>query len=75
MFPLFGKIEVNGASRAPLYAWLTSQSVGPKEAGDVTWNFEKFLVGRDGRLLARFAPDLEPCSSELRSAIEAALTG
>ena len=73
-FPLFRKIEVNGEGRAPLYAWLTSGSVGPEEAGDVSWNFEKFLVGRDGRLRARFAPSVEPCASVTRAAIEAALT-
>jgi glutathione peroxidase len=64
-FPLFGKIEVNGGDRHPLYAWLTGESVGPDEAGDIAWNFGKFLIGRDGRVIARFAPAVEPCAAEV----------
>ena len=72
-FPLFSKIEVNGAGRHPLYAHLTSQAAAPEGAGDVKWNFTKFLVGRDGAVLARFAPQTEPGDSGLVQAIEKAL--
>ena len=57
-FPLSAKLEVNGASRAPLYAWLTDPVHG--HAGDIEWNFEKFLIGRDGRLLRRYPPTVKP---------------
>lgn len=53
-FPMSAKLEVNGAGRHPLYAWLTDPANG--QAGDIQWNFEKFLIGRDGRLLRRYAP-------------------
>jgi glutathione peroxidase len=73
-FPLFAKVEVNGAGRHPLYAWLTSGSVGPDQAGDVAWNFAKFLVDGEGRLVARFSPPTEPCAAEVKQAIESALS-
>ncbi|MBL9188880.1 MAG: glutathione peroxidase [Opitutaceae bacterium] len=70
-FPMFAKIEVNGANRHPLFARLLGKdSPAP---GDVKWNFEKFLVGRDGRLLRRFDAGTEPDDPVLVSAIEAAL--
>ena len=72
-FPLFSKIDVNGSGREPLYQWLTASNVGPEEAGDVKWNFGKFLVGPDGELLGRFDPSVEPCSEDIKSAIEQAL--
>lgn len=72
-FPLFSKIEVNGDGRHPLYAWLTAADVGPDDAGDVAWNFAKFLVDGEGRVIARFAPQTEPCADEVKSAVEAAL--
>ena len=72
-FPMFGKIEVNGDGRHPLYAWLCGEGVGLDEEGDIGWNFAKFLVGRDGQLLARFAPPVEPCSADVKTAVEAAL--
>jgi glutathione peroxidase len=70
-FPLTEKLAVNGADRHPLYRWLA----GPDAAfpGDIRWNFEKFLIGRDGQVRARFAPTVVPDAAELRSAIEAAL--
>jgi glutathione peroxidase len=67
-FPLFDKIDVNGAERHPLYAALTAS-----EPGDITWNFEKFLIGRDGRVVARFAPTIKPEDPALREAIDTAL--
>ena len=72
-FPMFSKIDVNGAKRAPLYAWLTSEATAPDGPGDVVWNFAKFVVGRDGRVKARFNPRVEPGSPELRTALDAAL--
>jgi glutathione peroxidase len=72
-FPLFSKIEVNGDGADPLYAWLTSQDVAPEGAGDVKWNFGKFLVGKDGELAGRFEPSTEPQSEDLLSAIDALL--
>lgn len=72
-FPLFAKVEVNGDGRAPLYAWLTSQETQPQGPGDIEWNFAKFLVGRSGEVVARFAPQVEPCAREVVDAVEAAL--
>jgi glutathione peroxidase len=72
-FPLFSKIEVNGAGRHPLYAHLTAQATAPEGSGDVKWNFTKFLVGRDGAVVARFAPQTEPSDPALVKALEAAL--
>ncbi len=72
-FPLFGKIDVNGDHRHSLYRWLTGEEASPDGASDIAWNFAKFLIGRDGTLIARFAPAVEPCSSEVTSRIEEAL--
>ncbi|MFF0433499.1 glutathione peroxidase [Streptomyces sp. NPDC004327] len=71
-FPLLAKAEVNGAGRHPLYAELTKVADAAGEAGDVQWNFEKFLVGRDGAV-TRFRPRTEPEAPELLAAIEAQL--
>ncbi len=73
-FSLFSKIEVNGEGRAPLYAWLTAADCGPEEAGDVKWNFGKFLIGKDGEVRARFDPSVEPCSDDVKRAIDEALS-
>ncbi len=72
-FPMLAKVSVKGADQAPLYQYLTSPEANPKTAGDVKWNFTKFLVGKDGRVLARFEPGVKPDSPELKQAIEAAL--
>ncbi|OJY39103.1 glutathione peroxidase [Pseudonocardia sp. 73-21] len=72
-FPMTEKIDVNGAGRHPLYAELTTTPDADGTAGDVQWNFEKFLVGPDGTVLARFRPRTEPMSREVTAAIEAAL--
>lgn len=70
-FPLFDKIEVNGANRHPLYVALAGdQSPFP---GNITWNFNKFLIGRDGTILKRFDSKATPESAEVTAAIEAAL--
>ncbi|ATA23631.1 glutathione peroxidase [Brenneria goodwinii] len=91
-FPMFSKIEVNGANRHPLYQLLIREQ--PKATGsllsgfysrlvnkgrkpahpeDILWNFEKFLVARDGRVIQRFSPDIAPDDSTIVDAIEAAL--
>jgi glutathione peroxidase len=72
-FPLTEKIEVNGPQRHPLYQTLTAAPDADGEAGDIQWNFEKFLVGADGRVLARFRPRAQPESEEITSAVKAAL--
>lgn len=72
-FPMFSKIVVKGDGIAPLYQHLTTASTNPKFAGPINWNFEKFLIGRDGQVAARFAPKLNPESPEVVSAIEAEL--
>lgn len=59
-FPLFDKIEVNGPGRHPLYAWLTEQKKGFLGSRDIKWNFTKFLTDREGRVVARYAPQVEP---------------
>ncbi|MCB9666177.1 MAG: glutathione peroxidase [Alphaproteobacteria bacterium] len=71
-FPLLAKQEVNGPARSPLYRWLVAS--GPGEGRDVAWNFEKFLVGRDGEVVARFASAVDPQDATLRAAIELALS-
>lgn len=68
-FPMFEKIAVKGKSQAPLYAYLTAQDVPPAGKGPVSWNFEKFLVGRDGKLAARFSPRTKPDATEVLEAI------
>ncbi len=74
-FPLFARISVTGDDMAPLYELLTSKDANSATAGVVRWNFTKFLIGRDGKLVARFEPDVEPKAPELVSAIEKALLG
>jgi glutathione peroxidase len=59
-FPMFDKVEVNGPCRHPLYAWLTSQKKGLFGTRDIKWNFTKFLTDREGRVVARYAPQVEP---------------
>src|SRR5262249_48627215 len=65
-FPMFSKIDVNGGARAPLYAWLTAEAAKPEGAGDIKWNFTKFVVGKDGCVKARFDPRTEPSDAALR---------
>ena len=70
-FPLFDKLQVNGPGRHPLYTALAGP--GSPFPGDIGWNFNKFLVGRDGKILARFGSSAEPEGKEIVRAIEAAL--
>lgn len=72
-FPMFAKLSVKGDDQAPLYTFLTSEETNPGFAGEITWNFEKFLVGRDGRVVARFAPRTRPDAEEVVAAIQAEL--
>jgi glutathione peroxidase len=72
-FPMTEKLDVNGPGRHPLYRTLTATADSAGEAGDVQWNFEKFLVSAEGRPVARFRPMVEPESQELTDAIESEL--
>lgn len=72
-FPMFSKVEVNGQGAAPLYKYLTALETKPKDKGAITWNFEKFLVGKNGQVAARFAPRTEPDAKEVVALIEAEL--
>jgi glutathione peroxidase len=82
-FPMFAKIEVNGETRHPLYRELIAEApvriknpegrMKDKDGPDVLWNFEKFLVGRDGRVVARFNPDVVPEDPAIVGAVETAL--
>ncbi len=67
-FKLFDKIEVNGPNRSPLYKRLTNNSA--VESGDVKWNFEKFLIAKNGDIVARYSSKVEPTSDKLISALE-----
>lgn len=72
-FPMLAKTDVNGADRHPLYVELTATEDAEGKAGDVMWNFEKFLVGADGKILSRFRPTVTPDDPVLVEAVEAAL--
>jgi glutathione peroxidase len=72
-FPIFEKIKVRGRGQHPLYTELVKQKDANGKAGAVKWNFEKFLVGRDGEVIGRFRTKVEPDAAELLSAIESAL--
>ena len=72
-FDLLAKVDVNGEKAAPLYKELTSKESDPKFAGKIPWNFEKFLISRDGKVIARFNHKTQPDSEEVVSAIEKAL--
>jgi len=72
-FDLFEKIEVNGDEQCPLYQYLTTKETNPKTLGPIKWNFEKFLVGRDGAVIGQYRSKVAPESEELVKAIEAAL--
>ncbi len=70
-FPMSEKLDVNGAQRHALYGYLTSADTGV--AGDIEWNFEKFLIGRDGKVLKRYSPSTPPRDAGLMQDIAAAL--
>jgi glutathione peroxidase len=72
-FPLFAKIEVNGTGACDLYKHLTALDAKPKGAGKIAWNFEKFILGRNGEVVARFDSKTKPDAPELVKVIEAEL--
>ncbi len=69
-FPMMSKVEVNGKGQDPLYSWLKGQT---ETKTDISWNFEKFVVGKDGKVVARFAPRTRPDADEVVTAIQGAL--
>jgi glutathione peroxidase len=72
-FAMLSKVPVSGDKQCPLYKLLTSKDSNPKHGGAVRWNFTKFLIGRDGSIVARFEPDTEPDSDAIRNALAAEL--
>jgi glutathione peroxidase len=74
-FDMFSKISVKGDDQHPLYRYLTSADTDPEFAGDVKWNFQKYLVDRKGTIVGKFMSRVEPLSDEITSAVEKALNG
>lgn len=72
-FPLFAKIDVNGEGAHPLYAHMKAVATQPDGPGEVSWNFAKFLVDREGKVIARFKPKEDPTGARLTAAVQAAL--
>ena len=72
-FPMMSKVSVKGDDITPLYQFLTDKSQDPQFGGDIKWNFTKFLVDRNGKLVARFEPNVTPDSPEVQAAVESAL--
>ncbi len=72
-FPMMSKVVVKGPGICPLYQFLTSKETDPKFAGDIRWNFEKFLISRSGEVVGRFKSDVEPDAPELVKAVEVEL--
>jgi glutathione peroxidase len=70
-FDMFEKIDVNGEKAAPLYKYLTSKETNPDSPGKINWNFEKFLISRDGKIVSRFKTQISPDEPEVVKAIEA----
>lgn len=73
MFPLFSKISVKGKTIHPLYQCLTNPETNDEFGGPITWNFNKFLINRDGKTVARFPSEIDPLDPQITGAIEAAL--
>ena len=72
-FPMYSKISVKGDDKAPIYQYLTDKAANPTTGGEIKWNFTKFLVDRDGKVIARFEPAVKPDAQPVVDAIEAAL--
>jgi glutathione peroxidase len=72
-FPMYSKISVKGEDKHPLYQFLTDKQANPSTGGEIQWNFTKFLVDRDGKVIARFESKVTPESADVTSAIEKAL--
>ena len=73
-FPMMAKVSVKGEDQTPLYQFLTDKSANPKTGGEIQWNFTKFLIGPDGRPVARFEPNVTPDDAQVTAAIEKELT-
>lgn len=72
-FPMFSKIKVKGKDKAPLYAFLTDKKKNPKFGGDISWNFNKFLIDKKGNIIERFDSGVKPEDKKLIDALETAL--
>ena len=72
-FPMMSKVSVKGDDKTPLYQFLTDKSANPQTGGDIQWNFTKFLIGPNGRVITRFEPDVTPDAPQVTAAIEKAL--
>ncbi|MFQ3620051.1 MAG: glutathione peroxidase [Spirochaetales bacterium] len=72
-FPMFSKISVRGKDIAPLYQFLTDKKTNPKFSGSITWNFNKFLIGRDGTIVERFGSSTDPLNEKVIQAVEKVL--
>lgn len=73
-FDMMSKVVVKGAGIHPLFAYLTGSDTDPKFAGEIKWNFNKFLIGKDGTIVDRFEPKVEPLSLEVTKAVERAVS-
>jgi glutathione peroxidase len=69
-FDMFSKVEVKGDKKCDLYKYLTSKETDPEHAGEIEWNFTKFLIGRDGKIAERFSSKIKPDAPEVTAAIE-----
>jgi glutathione peroxidase len=74
-FPLFAKLSVKGSDKHPLYKYLTEKESNPEFSGEISWNFNKFLIGRDGKIVQRFGSRTKPEDPVVRQAVEKALGG
>lgn len=72
-FPLFSKVPVKGDAKVPLYQFLTDAKTNPASPGEIKWNFTKFLVGRDGKIVARYESSVKPSDDQVTKAVEDAL--
>ena len=72
-FPMMSKVSVLGSDKVDLYQFLTDKSANPSTGGEIKWNFTKFLVSRDGKVIARFEPNIAPDAPELVGAVERAV--
>lgn len=72
-FPMFAKVSVKGEDICPLFKYLTAKDAGHDHGGEIKWNFNKFLIGRDGKVIGRFEPRVDPMSDEVTSAVSTAL--
>jgi glutathione peroxidase len=74
-FDMFAKVSVKGEGMEPLFDYLQSAETNPRFGGAIKWNFGKFLIGKDGEILARFEHKVEPTSAEVKAAVEKAIAG